>query len=83
MKRKVIAAFFKDTVTASPAFGGETTLNAEKHEDIEMYTGIEPGFLTVLHPALLNKEVGIPLSNCKNIVWEKEDANRVDRDRKA
>lgn len=67
MKKKVISVFFKDTITAPPVFGGESTLNADKWPGVEMHTGEEPGFLTVKYN---DREIGVPLSNCKSLVWE-------------
>lgn len=67
--RKVISVFFIHAVYGPGALGGETTLNAEKQEGIELYTGIEPGFLTVFYRG---KEIGIPIANCKSLVWESE-----------
>lgn len=68
MKRKVIVAFLKDSVNAPGAgVGGDTTLNAERHDGMEMYTGIEPGFLMVYHRKV---EFGVPLSNVRSLVWE-------------
>jgi len=60
---------------------GETTFNPEKHLGIEMYTGIEPGVVTVFYK---NKECSVPMSNCKMWVYEgekKEDANRMGGDK--
>ncbi len=66
-KRKVISVFFSESVTAPGVFGGEMTLNAEKLEGVEMYTGIEPGMLVVL---CRGKEIGIPIANIRSLMWE-------------
>ncbi len=66
-KRKVICVFFVNSITAPGALGGEMTLNAERFDGIEMFTGVEPGFLVVLYRG---KEIGIPLANVKSLVWE-------------
>lgn len=71
MKKKVITVFFINPVTAPGVLGGETGLNGEKQEGIEMHTGVEPGFLTVNYRG---KEIGIPIANCKSIVWADEKA---------
>lgn len=72
-KRKVLSAFFIHSLTAPGAFGGETTLNGEKQDGIEMYTGIEPGFLTVF---FRGKEIGIPIANCRTLVWAAEEVKK-------
>ena len=69
MKRKVITVFFREALT-TPPLGGERGLNAEKFVGIELYTGVEPGFLTINY---LGKEVGVPLANVKDLLWEKAE----------
>ena len=78
MKRKVLAATLREVAGAPLA--GEQSLNSEKQHEIEMWTGLEPGFLTVYYQ---RKEVGVPLSNVKSLVWDKEDENRLGRNREA
>lgn len=67
MKRKVESAHLKGP--AGFPIGGETSLYESKQPGIVMFTGIEPGFLTVHYK---EKELGIPLSNVNAIVWEKD-----------
>ena len=68
MKKKVIVATLKEAAGSFP-LAGDQTLNAEKHNGIEMWTGVEPGFLTVYYQ---QREVGIPLANIKSLVWADE-----------
>jgi hypothetical protein len=68
MKKKVLVASLREAAGTYP-IAGEVTLNSEKQPDIEMWTGIDGGFLTVYYR---NMELGVPLSNCKSLVWEPE-----------
>lgn len=69
-KRKVLIAHLHEPVKAAPVFGADTSITPEKFETIEMYTGEDPGFLTVKSPQLPNKLIGIPYGNIKNLIWD-------------
>lgn len=68
MKKKVLVATLREAAGSYP-LAGDTTINGEKHPGVEMWTGLEAGFLSV---SFQNKDVGIPLSNVKSLVWETE-----------
>lgn len=70
-RREVLYAFFVTSLMTP--LGGDTSINPENHPGVKMYTGIEPGFLTVFY---LGKEVGIPIANCRTLVWAPEEVKK-------
>lgn len=66
-KRKVIYLMVKDALSCPGVFGGDISVSPERHNGVDMYTGEEPGFVTIYFKA---KCVGVPYSNIKNIAWD-------------
>ena len=69
MKRRVKHVAVINAVQAPPHITGETTLGVkDKQPGIEMWTGIEPGYVTVFYK---NAEIGVPMANVRSLIWEK------------
>lgn len=66
-KRKITYASFQSAVTAPGAFGGLSSLSTEKQSGIEMY--LDQGVLMVHYKT---HDIGIPLTNIKALVFERE-----------
>lgn len=67
MVREVSFASFQSAALAPGILHADQTLCIEKQAGVKMYTGEEPGFLTVYRD---KKYVGIPIANIKSLVWK-------------
>lgn len=67
MMRKVKVAFLVQPATAPPVLASDTSLCADKHKEMEMWTGKEGGFLLVEYKG---EKIGIPYANVRSLVWD-------------
>ena len=64
MKRRVNVVSVINAMQAPPFITGETTIGVkERHPGMELWTGIEPGFITAFYKGA---EIGIPMANVTN-----------------
>lgn len=69
MKRRVKFVALINSIQAPPHIVGELTLGVkDKQPGIEMWTGIEPGFVTIFYKG---GEIGVPMANVRDVIWEK------------
>ncbi len=68
--KKVSFVDFQSAIMAPGIIPGSKTLNDSRDRGIEMYVGMDAGFLTVRWKG---EEILVPLANIKSIVTMKEE----------